>query len=73
MRGGGHVSNELLFQVARARGALDEGASAVEAFVTQEHESADLAIRDLLDKTGLEPVYVDGNLSSMAFPFDSPD
>lgn len=50
-------------------GVTPEVIGAIEAFVTQAHPDPDAAIAALLTAGGLEPVFVEGGLQTMAFPF----
>ncbi len=63
------VTLARLLDVARANGAPEPVLAAIDHFVTAQHGDTDAAIRALLEAAGLAPVYTDGSLSSMAFPF----
>jgi hypothetical protein len=63
------VTTTRLLEAARGLGASEEGLSAIDWFVTRDHDDTDTAIRTLLESVGLEPKYVKGSLSSMRFPF----
>lgn len=60
---------EALLEAMGSLGAPPEATAALERFVTETHADSDAAIAALLEQGGLEPVFVDGGLSSLRFPF----
>ncbi|MCB9672462.1 MAG: hypothetical protein H6736_13680 [Alphaproteobacteria bacterium] len=63
------VTTDDLVAALVARGADPDGAEAVRTFVEGRHEDTDAAIQAVLEAAGREPHYVEGSLSSLAFPF----
>lgn len=65
----GRVSLDALCAALTDAGATAEGVEALRRFVQEPHGDTDQAIRALLEAAQLAPVYVDGSLSSLQFPF----